>query len=298
MRLRAICSLFSTILLGVVFVTASPLPPNDRRSIHRRKSPTPISFYVGLWHDELRWLEQDPKVGPVQERQAATPVLCFNIYGCIGYIEREKRAFVRYLEITANRLPTLYFAGPLSKPVSRKFKDKKETYFESLTNIELLQRETKLSITDRRSYFQAAIAYMHILGLMKEEDLSTILAEILETMRKLQSAAAHIPPALNPPPPTSNPSASGSSLVNEQAAGTNTRSYLHQVLNDPDTALSKPTGGKGVSTVNEPENATKNPYFSVVLDGSTSPDRSGTNKRPMDNDASTDNANLKKAKHT
>ncbi|KAJ3967325.1 hypothetical protein EV361DRAFT_871715 [Lentinula raphanica] len=280
MRLRAICSLFSTILLGVVFVTASPLPPNDRRSIHRRKSPTPISFYVGLWHDELRWLEQDPKVGPVQERQAATPVLSFNIYGCIGYIEREKRAFVRYLEITANRLPTLYFAGPLSKPVSRKFKDKKETYFESLTNIELLQRETKLFITDR------------------QEDLSTILAEILETMRKLQSAAAHIPPALNPPPPTSNPSASGSSLVNEQVYGSNTRSYLHQVLNDPDTALSKPIGSKGASTVNEPETATKNPYFSVVLDGSTSPDRSGTNKRPMDNDASTDNANLKKAKHT
>ncbi|KAJ3710671.1 hypothetical protein C8R42DRAFT_729114 [Lentinula raphanica] len=280
MRLRAICSLFSTILLG-------------------KEIPTPISFYVGLWHDELRWLEQDPKVRPVQERQAATPVLCFNIYGCIGYIEREKRAFVRYLEITANRLPTLYFAGPLSKPVSRKFKDKKETYFESLTNIELLQRETKLSITDRRSYFQAAIAYMHILGLMKEEDLSTILAEILETMRKLQSAAAaHIPPALNPPPPTSNPSASGSSLVNEQVHGSSTRSYLHQVLNDPDTALSKPTGSKGASTMNEPETATKNPYFSVVLDGLPLPDRSSTSKRPMDNDAFTDNANSKKAKHT
>ncbi|KAJ3766207.1 hypothetical protein FB446DRAFT_794317 [Lentinula raphanica] len=277
MRMQAICSLLSTILLGVVFVTASPLPPYDRRSIHRRKSPTLISFYVGLWHDELRWLEQDPKVGPVQERQAATPVLCFNIYGCIGYIEREKRAFVRYLEITANRLPTLYFAGPLSKPVSRKFKDKKETYFESLTNIELLQRETKLSITDRRSYFQAAIAYMHILGLMKEEDLSTILAEILETMLKLQSAAAaHIPLALNPPPPTS---------------------ILLQVVLLSSTNK-KPTGSKGVSTVNEPENATKNPYFSVVLDGSTSPDRSGTNKRPMANDASTDNANLKKVKHT
>ncbi|KAJ3825771.1 hypothetical protein EV361DRAFT_867949 [Lentinula raphanica] len=192
MRFRVICSLFAVILLGVVSVHASPLPPDTQHliQIRKRESHRPISIQPGVWDDNSkRWLEREawPELSLSSSAQ----------YGCIGYIERKREAFVRDPEhIIYRKLSPKFFSEPLSKKVLHNFNTKMDEYFNVVKNIEKLQEMTNCPpIKDRNAYFKAAMTYGCMLGFIQWGDLSIILEEIAEIIHTLP-----LPSAENPPP--------------------------------------------------------------------------------------------------
>ncbi|KAJ3775688.1 hypothetical protein FB446DRAFT_379581 [Lentinula raphanica] len=301
MRFRVICSLFAVILLGVVSVHASPLPPDTQHliQIRKRESHRPISIQPGVWDDNSkRWLEREawPELSLSSSAQVE-PSFCFSRHGCIGYIERKREAFVRDPEhIIYRNLSPKFFSEPLSKKAVYQFKSKMDEYFEVVKNIEKLQEMTNCPpIKDRNAYFKAAMTYGCMLGFIQWGDLPIILEEIAKIIHTLPLPSAENPPpasAGNSPDPDAinkqtvvdkdnvdNPNAATSSSTSSysghapaphiaQALSASirpsaSRDFFGQVLNHPDPdAISKQTA---VDKPNAAPSSSTSSYLAHIL---------------------------------
>ncbi|KAJ3719437.1 hypothetical protein C8R42DRAFT_710993 [Lentinula raphanica] len=262
MRFRVICSLFAVILLGVVSVHASPLPPDTQHliQIRKRESHRPIPIQPGVWDDNSkRWLEREAwPVLSLSSSAQVEPSFCFSRHGCIGYIERKREAFVRDPEHIIYRTLSPNFLM--------------DEYFEVVKNIEKLQEMTNCPpIKDRNAYFKAAMTYGCMLGFIQWGDLPIILEEIAKIIHTLPlpsaenpppasagNSPAHIHPAtVNRMPPTGPglaPHIAQAPPASNRPSATS-RDFFGQVLNHPDpdaiskqTAVDKPNAAPSSST--------------------------------------------------